>query len=63
VFYVIAATFLLSLALTAYVAVVLRKDDSMTGGWLGRLVQLLQLLSLVLYTIAWVSILDYISFM
>jgi hypothetical protein len=36
VFYIIAGTIFLSLVLTAYVAVVLKKDDSTAGGWLSK---------------------------
>jgi hypothetical protein len=43
VFYVIAAVICLSLALTAYVAVVLKKDDSTAGGWLSRWVWVFQM--------------------
>ncbi|KAI8467685.1 MAG: hypothetical protein J3K34DRAFT_523567 [Monoraphidium minutum] len=63
VFYIIAATIFLSLILTAYVAVVLKKDDSTAGGWLSRLVQFMQLLAMVMYSVAWVSILDFLVFM
>ncbi|GBF97004.1 hypothetical protein Rsub_09801 [Raphidocelis subcapitata] len=63
VFYVIAGIVFLSLALTAYVAVVLKKDDSTAGGWLSRLVQFMQLLAMVMYSVAWVSILDFLVFM
>jgi hypothetical protein len=36
VFYIVAGAVFASLLLTAYVAVVLKKDDSTAGGWLSR---------------------------
>ncbi|KIY98673.1 hypothetical protein MNEG_9288 [Monoraphidium neglectum] len=33
------------------------------GGWLARLVQFMQLLALIMYSVAWVSILDFLVFM
>lgn len=61
--YVVAVTVLVSLLLTAFVAVILKKDDASPGGWLSRLVQAAQLLATLLYSILWVGVLDYLVVM
>ena len=62
-FYAIAGTIFLTLLLTAYVAIVLKKDDAGAGGWLARLVQVAQLLATALFSVFWASVLDYLAAM
>uniref|UniRef100_A0A383WLS1 Uncharacterized protein n=1 Tax=Tetradesmus obliquus TaxID=3088 RepID=A0A383WLS1_TETOB len=62
VFYAVSAVILVSLALTVWVAVILKKDDS-GNAWLRRLVAVLQLVAFLLYSLFWVAIMDYISFL
>ena len=62
-FYVLAAAVLASILLTVWTAALLRKDDAGGSPWTRRLVRVLQLAAFVLYSLAWVSILDYVAFM
>ncbi|GBF92718.1 hypothetical protein Rsub_05087, partial [Raphidocelis subcapitata] len=62
-FYALAAIILLSLLLAVWLAVVLKKDDATETGWMGRIISSLQLLCFVVYSLCWVTILDYIVFL
>ncbi|GBF95600.1 hypothetical protein Rsub_08582 [Raphidocelis subcapitata] len=64
VLYVMAGIIVAALVAAVWLALALRKDDTGgAGGWLGRLSSLLQLGALVMWTVAWVSILDYMVFL
>ncbi|KAI8474715.1 MAG: hypothetical protein J3K34DRAFT_518018 [Monoraphidium minutum] len=63
VFYALAAIILLSLAMAAWLAIVLKKDDTTQGGWTGKLIGFLQLLCFVLYTCCWITVMDYLVFL
>ncbi|KAF8055488.1 tmcC [Scenedesmus sp. PABB004] len=57
VFYCVAGVLLVAIALTVWVAVVLKKDDT-SSTWLRRLVGLLQWAALILFSVFWVAILS-----
>eukprot|EP00775_Hariotina_reticulata_P003511 gene3511-3781_t len=61
VFYILAATIVLTTVLTTWVALVLRKNEA-TNAWMRRLQAVLQFLSLIVYSIFWVATLDYMAF-
>ncbi|WIA38773.1 hypothetical protein OEZ86_002065 [Tetradesmus obliquus] len=58
----IVAVVLLLVALTVVIAVVLKKDDS-SNPWLKRLIWFVQSAGLLAFSVAWVSLFDYMVFM
>ncbi|KIZ04138.1 Chaperone protein dnaJ [Monoraphidium neglectum] len=62
VFYALAAIVFVSLILAAWLAIVLKKDDATEAGWTGKLIAFLQFLCFLVYTVCWITILDFVVF-
>lgn len=62
VFYIISALILATILMTVWVAVVLKGDDA-SNVWMRRLISALQLFAMVIYSIMWPAVLDYLVFL
>eukprot|EP00775_Hariotina_reticulata_P003514 gene3514-3784_t len=62
VFYILVAAVLLSLVLTVWAAIVLKRNEA-ASIWMRRLQSALQIVGLVLFSMFWVAVLDYFAFM